>query len=143
MRRPQSYSGGCTPMPMNDRPANASSAPPAPIVALMISGSPMLGRMWRVRTRQSADTADAGGGDIVALGDACDEGLAEAGERRRAGEADGEHRAEPAGAEDDREEEGEQQPGERHGDADEPGDRLAGATQQVGRHAEDHPGDAR
>ncbi len=44
MSRPQSYSGGWTPMPMNESPAKASSAPPAPIVALTMSGSPMFGQ---------------------------------------------------------------------------------------------------
>ena len=41
----------CTPRPRKDRPAKASSAPPAPIVALTTSGSAMLGSTCRSRIR--------------------------------------------------------------------------------------------
>src|SRR3954447_23984111 len=99
--RPQSYCGACTPSPRNERPAKASSAPPALIVAFTTSGSPMLGRTCRSRRRTrttppmraAADTGEAGGGDELPAGYVGDERLTETREAGRAREADRQHRA--------------------------------------------------
>ena len=66
----------------------------------------------------AVDARDPRGGHEVALGDAGDERLAQARERRRAGQPDGQHRAHRADPEDDREEERQQQPREGHRDVD-------------------------
>lgn len=62
---------------------------------------------------QPADAGDAGGRDVLEAGDAGDQRLAEPGHARRDGDADGEHRAARADAEDDCEHQDQQQAGER------------------------------
>ena len=86
------------------------------MVALTTSGSAMFGSTWRTRMRSRPDAGDPGRRDVVAGRDAGHEGLDQPGERRRAGQADREHRTGGADAEDDREEQREQEA--REGDRD-------------------------
>ena len=99
-----------------------------------MSGSAMLGRMWRNRMRTRPTPRDPGGRDEVALRDAGHQRLGQPGERGSAGEADREHRAVAPDAEDDGEEQGEQQPGEGHRDVDRRRD-TAGRTGDRGGRA--------
>ena len=139
MSRPQSYSGGCTPRPMNESPANASSAPPAPIVALTMSGSPMFGSTCRNSTRtrptppmRAAETKSRDATPATRVWHS----------RAKLG-APARPIAQVAPTQPvpkiDREEEGEQQAGEGDGDADDPRHAAAGPAHEPGRDAEDEP----
>ncbi len=126
---------------MNESPAKASSAPPAPMVALTIRGSPMLGRMCRVSTRNRLTPPMRAAATKSRDGDAGDEGLAEARERGSARQSDRQHGPEPSAAEDHGEREREQQAGEGHRDAHEPGDAASEEPSEQQRcDAEDQSG---
>ncbi len=89
-----------------------------------------------------ADAGDPRRGDVVAVGDAGDERLGQAGERRCDGEADRQHRTGGTDAEDDREEQREQEARERDRDVDAGGDQPAGrGAEQQRRGAEQQSDD--
>ena len=127
------------------QPAKASSAPPAPMVALTTSGSAMLGRTCRTSSRNRPTPAIRAAATKSRSAIAGDQRLRQPRERRRPGEPDRQHRALRADPEDHREEEREQQPGERDRDVHDrrrqpararPSSSRRGAEQQSGEDAD-------